>query len=398
MAPKQDRLKIISVVGARPQFMKARMLSRAIKKHNKTSRTPQVEECIVHTGQHYDAAMSQVFFDQLRIPAPRYNLGVGAGSHAEMTAQMLIGIEGILLKERPDWVIVFGDTNTTLAGSFAGAKIPVPVVHVEAGLRSFNRRMPEEINRVLTDHLSRLLFCPSDAAVLNLEKEGVRDGVFKVGDVLYDAFRISRKAALNGSRVLTRLGVKPKGYCLATVHRQENTDDKRNLRRIFRAFERIAERNCPLVIPLHPRTREAIRNLKNFKLHNPFIRLIPPQGYLDTICLEINARAILTDSGGVQREAFFARVPCLTLREETEWVETLATGWNRLTGTDPDKIAEAYQGILEARLQRAPDLYGDGRAGERIVRAIVRETPYDPMAWRTRDKPGAKAVGRETNG
>ncbi|MFZ2052746.1 MAG: UDP-N-acetylglucosamine 2-epimerase (non-hydrolyzing) [Candidatus Aminicenantales bacterium] len=392
MAPKPGKLKILSVVGARPQFMKALMLSRAVSRHNKARRAPRIEEIIVHTGQHYDREMSRVFFDQMQIPSPKYNLGISDNSHAGMTARMLAGIERILLAERPDWVVVFGDTNTTLAGSFAGAKIPLPVVHVEAGLRSFNRRMPEETNRVLTDHLSGLLFCPSDTAVSNLKGEGIRTGVYNVGDVLFDSFKMFKTAALKRSRVLARLGLKPKRFCLATVHRQENTDDERKLRDIFRALDNLAEKNCPVVMPVHPRTRKAMDKLEGLGLRNEFIRLIPPQGYLDILCLEVNARAILTDSGGVQREAYFARVPCVTLRNETEWVETLGTGWNRLAGTQPESIIEAYRNALEFHASRTPDFYGNGRAADSIVETIVRESPFDLAAWR----PG-KAARHKTD-
>jgi UDP-N-acetylglucosamine 2-epimerase (non-hydrolysing) len=352
-------MKIVSVVGARPQFIKAAQVSREIRKNH--------EEVIVHTGQHYDPPMSDMFFHELKIPQPNHNLGVGSGSHAEQTGQMVIGIEKILMDEEPDLVLVYGDTNSTLAGGLAAVKVEIPIAHVEAGLRSFNNRMPEEINRVLVDRISRFLFCPTTTAVDNLKNEGITDGVHLVGDVMYDAALHNRELAVK-SQILQKLGLKEKDYLLVTVHRPSNTDERENLEAIVDALISSGE---TIVLPVHPRT---LKSLKKFKLHaklDEAIKLIEPAGYLDFTCLAMNAKKILTDSGGVQKEAYFHGVPCITLREETEWVETVKDGWNVLVGANKDRILDAV-GTFQPEGERG-ESYGDGKAGEKISRIIGEE-------------------------
>ena len=368
-------MKLISIVGARPQFIKAAPVSRAIEQHNLDNHGPQITEILVHTGQHYDYKMSQVFFDQLEILPPRYNLGVGSGNHGQMTGAMLAKIETVLLNERPDWVLVHGDTNSTVAGAMAAVKLHIPVAHVEAGLRSFNRRMPEEINRVLTDHISIILFCPTDTAVINLKKEGITKGVFNVGDVMYDAFLANKNLAHQKSGILSDLELKPKSYCLATVHRQENTEDPRRLLNIFTAFEELSSADCPFIILLHPRTRKALQRHKGKLLLSPHVRLLSPASYLDMIALEVHARVILTDSGGVQKEAYFARVPCVTLRDETEWIETIEAGWNHLGGADCRQIADAFEKAINSFPLEQAGLYGDGKASHLLLRNLISSSP-----------------------
>jgi UDP-GlcNAc3NAcA epimerase len=344
-------VKIVSIVGARPQFIKAAPVSRILRR--------QYAEVLVHTGQHYDYNMSALFFEELDIPEPDYNLGIGSGPHGQQTGRMLEAIEQVLLHERPDWVLVFGDTNSTLAGALAAVKLHIPVAHVEAGLRSFNRRMPEEHNRVLADHMADLLLCPTQTAVDNLAREGITRGVHNVGDVMYDAVLHNIGIAEKRSNVLERLELQPKGYLLATVHRAENTDNRARLAGIVEAFGLLAE---PIVFPAHPRTRAA---LAAFGLSlAPNVQVIEPVSYLDMLLLEKHACLILTDSGGVQKEAYFFSVPCVTLRDETEWVETVETGWNVVVGADPQRIAAAVQGLRP--VARPPLVFGDGRASERI--------------------------------
>jgi len=369
-------MKIVTVIGARPQFIKAAAVSRAVSQEH-AGRNPDIREIIVHTGQHYDHNMSRAFFDCLHIPEPDYNLTVGSGSHGQMTAAMLAGIEKVLLDQQPDWVLVYGDTNSTLAGALAAAKLHIPVAHVEAGLRSFNRRMPEEINRVLTDHVSRLLFAPTDTAVENLQKEGIFNGVMKVGDVMLDNYLLFRSQAAEKSGILGQLSVGPKQYCLATVHRQENTDDAARLHGIFRALEEISRRSCPVILPLHPRTRKALE--KNGLSIDPAsdLVLIDPVDYIDMICLQVNARVIFTDSGGVQKEAYFAGVPCVTLRDETEWVETVDAGVNFLGGADTGAILTAYSKARPAQVNLRDGLYGDGHAGLAIIRSLIENRVDD---------------------
>lgn len=362
-------MKIVTVIGARPQFIKAAVVSRAIAQYNKTARAtqkPLLEEIIVHTGQHYDQNMSEVFFRELEIPAPHYHLGIGSGSHGAQTGRMLEAVENVLLKERPDLVLVCGDTNSTLAGALAAVKLHIPVAHVEAGLRSFNRQMPEEINRVLTDHIADILFAPTEAAVENLRREGIpEERVHLVGDVMYDAALYYGKLAGQKSRILENLGLQAGGYILATVHRAENTDSPQRLKAIFQGLElAVWQAGLPVVLPLHPRTKMA---MQQYGMDKQNLVIIPPLGYLDMVMLEQNAALIATDSGGVQKEAYFFRVPCVTLREETEWVELVQTGWNRLV---PPVSAEAVTAAVRAALGnrgREVQLYGDGRAGETVV-------------------------------
>ncbi len=352
-------MKVITVVGARPQFVKAAPVSRAL-------RAQGVDEKLIHTGQHYDYNMSALFFDELDIPEPAWNLGVGSGSHGAQTAAMLTGIEQVLLTEKPDWLLVYGDTNSTLAGALAATKLHVKVAHVEAGLRSFNRRMPEEINRVVTDHVSDLLLCPSQTAVDNLAKEGITHGVHLVGDVMADALAFATERARHRSDILVQLGLAEKGFLLATVHRAENTDDETRLRNIWQAFTEIGE---TIVFPVHPRTRNQLAACRLPPAAN--VRMIEPVGYLDMVMLEQSAKMILTDSGGIQKEAYWLGVPCVTLRDETEWVETVLAGWNVLVGADPLKIIAAAREFVAS--ESRPMLYGDSRMAERITRVLREE-------------------------
>ncbi|MEH6552223.1 MAG: UDP-N-acetylglucosamine 2-epimerase (non-hydrolyzing) [Pseudomonadales bacterium] len=356
-------MKIVTIIGARPQFIKAATLSREIEQHG-----PAVEEILVHTGQHYDANMSQVFFDELDIPRPHYNLGVGGGTHGQNTGRMLESVETILIKERPDWVLVYGDTDSTLAGALAGSKLNISVAHVEAGLRSYNRRMPEEVNRVLTDHLSDLLFAPTITAIHNLTLEGiVGDKVLNVGDVMYDAAVYYMERAKQRSTILSKLKFVPKSYCLATVHRAENTEDPATLRGIL---EGLSTAEYPIVMPLHPRTRGRI---KDFGINIPTnICVIDPVGYLDMISLEANALLIVTDSGGVQKEAYFHKVPCLTLREETEWVELVDLGVNELIGVNRDTISSALQKDVNTLGLFDSEIYGSGDAASKILTRMTQ--------------------------
>ena len=352
-------MKVLSVVGARPQFIKAAPVSRQLRKEHR--------EILVHTGQHYDYEMSRIFFEGLDLPEVDYNLDVGSGTHAEQTGKMLMALERVMLDESPDMVLVYGDTNSTLAGALAAAKLHIPVAHVEAGLRSYNRAMPEEINRVVTDHVSDTLFCPTQTAVENLKREGVEKGVWLVGDVMLDAALASIGVAEEKSRVLERLGLDEKGYLLATVHRPSNTDNEGNLRGIVDAFLELGE---TVVLPLHPRTRKCLEKYGLYeRLRNaPNVILTPPLGYLDFLKLEKHAKAILTDSGGVQKEAYFFGVPCVTLREETEWVETVRAGWNVTVGVN---VARIMHLVHNMRLSyKTPKLFGDGQASEQIVRHL----------------------------
>ena len=359
---------ILTIIGARPQFIKAAPFSTVFRKEN--------EEILVHTGQHYDANMSDVFFDELGIPKPDYNLGVGSGSHGVQTGRMLEKIEELLLKEKPDGVLVYGDTNSTLAGALAASKLHIPVYHVEAGLRSYNMSMPEEQNRVLTDHISTLLLCPTKTAVDNLAGEGITKGVYNTGDIMYDA--VLRNINLSEQRYadgvwLDQLrnengdipNLREKQYYLATIHRAENTDDPNKLREIFVAFSKLDK---PVLLPLHPRTRKLISELK-LSMQN--IVIIQPVGYLLMLFLIAHAYMVLTDSGGLQKEAYFLKTPCTTLRDQTEWVETLENGWNILTPIKTDSIIQFSNRALECLKYEQPSLFGDGHAAEYICQAIT---------------------------
>lgn len=356
-------MKILTVVGARPQFIKAAAVSREILKHGAA-----LKEVIVHTGQHYDPNMSQVFFDELEIPVPRYNLEVSGGSHGAMTGRMLEGIERVLLDEKPDWVLVYGDTNSTLAGALAAAKLHIPVAHVEAGLRSFNMQMPEEVNRILADRVSSLLLCPTDAAVNNLVGEGVTQGVHNVGDVMYDVALHYRDRARVGSNILQRLGLQVRSFALATCHRAENTDDPVRLKGIVSALAQIAA-DLPVILPLHPRTRKLFEQF-GIETNLGEITVVEPLSFMDMVALEQAAKVILTDSGGVQKEAFFYRVPCITMRDETEWVETVELGWNQLVGAETTRILAAFEATVHNRVDLTCEPFGDGRAALRILNLL----------------------------
>jgi UDP-N-acetylglucosamine 2-epimerase len=380
-------MKVISVVGARPQFIKLAPLVKTI-----SNAGGRIEHVIVHTGQHYDYNMSKVFFNELGLPEPDHHLGVGSGEHGVQTGLMLQKIEDVLAKEKPDRVIVYGDTNSTLAGALAGAKLHISVDHVEAGLRSFNREMPEEINRALTDHCSSILFCPTENAVENLRKEGFTniagdgklvEGSFKppsfsaddplvvnVGDIMYDSFLLCLDIAEKRSDIVKKFGLEPKNYCLATVHRAENTDDKDRLKSILEALSEISD-EVRIVFPVHPRTRKAIKELGKAVKVPGTLHLMDPIGYFDMLILEKNAKIIFTDSGGMQKEAYFSKVPCVTLRDETEWVETVASGWNVLAGADKDLIIKRTDGVKSADRSGAnQSIYGDGNASGKLLNVV----------------------------
>lgn len=362
-------IKIVTIVGARPQFIKAAAVSRVVR-----NEFPEhVAEVLVHTGQHYDENMSQVFFDELDIPHPKYNLEISGGLHGAMTGRMLEAVEKVLLEEQPDWVLIYGDTNSTLAGALAAAKLHIPVAHVEAGLRSYNMRMPEEVNRIVADRLSTLLFCPTETAVANLAKEGISGGVENVGDVMYDVALFYRERARKQSAALASLGLAEGAFALATCHRAENTDDPNRLGEIVAALAEISA-HLPVVLPLHPRTRKLLADSGlDKKLGN--VKVVDPVPFLDMVALEQAAQVILTDSGGVQKEAFFYGVPCITMRDETEWVETVDLGWNRLVGASATAIGNAFNDSVRGQLQTLPKSpYGDGNAARGIVSSIVRNS------------------------
>lgn len=353
-------LRFVSIVGARPQFIKAAVFSRAVRARHR--------EVLVHTGQHYDPQLSDVFFREIGIPAPEVQLESGSGTHAEQTAAMLVGVERVLMAERPDWVITFGDTNSTLAGALAAAKLGVPIAHVEAGLRSFNWSMPEEINRVLVDRMSRALFCPSATAVENLAAEGIRSGVHLVGDVMAEGLELSRPVALARSQVLSELQVEPGAYALVTVHRAENAGNAERLARIAAGLNALDE---PVVFPVHPGTRKALEQIDFRPARH--VRLVPPLGYLDMVRLLTSARVVITDSGGLQKEAYWSSVPCITLRDETEWTETVAHGWNVLVGTDPARIAAAVRSACKPASH--PALYGKAGVADQCVTLLESMSP-----------------------
>jgi UDP-GlcNAc3NAcA epimerase len=351
--------KILTVVGARPQFIKAAVVSRLLRSKN------WADEMIVHTGQHYDADMSDIFFAEMDIPAPKFNLEIGSGHHGAQTGKMMQAIEKVCLAEKPDCVLVYGDTNSTLAGALVGAKLHIPVVHVEAGLRSFNKRMPEEINRICTDHVSELLFAPTETACTNLRHEGFSENqIVLSGDVMYDAAKYYSQR--NGDSFLGELKLKPGGFMLATIHRAENTDVPQRLEAIISALAEISK-EITVVLPLHPRTRKLLEQ-RNWQNPQPeTLRIIPPASYLQMVCLEQNCDMIATDSGGVQKEAYFFQKPCITLREETEWVELVQEGYNRLAGATKSEILAAYDHFRSVRPVFREGLYGKGSAGELIA-------------------------------
>ncbi|MBX7211190.1 MAG: UDP-N-acetylglucosamine 2-epimerase (non-hydrolyzing) [Verrucomicrobiaceae bacterium] len=353
-------MRILSVVGARPQFIKAAALSTALRARGHT-------EFLVHTGQHYDAAMSDVFFQELGIPEPDSNLNAGSGRHGEMTGAMLAGIEKLCIEQKPDVVLVYGDTNSTLAGALAAAKLNIPVAHVEAGLRSFNREMPEEINRVVTDHVSTWLFCPSPVSAENLAREGITRGVHIVGDLMCDTLLRAAKIARDKPSIVSKMNLPERGFALATIHRASNTDDEKTLRGLLHA---LTHAGMPVVFPMHPRCRARVEafGLQDSLAH-PNLRVIDPVGYLEMVQFLAAAKCVLTDSGGLQKEAYWMHVPCVTLRDESEWTETVSSGWNHIAGTDPDKILSIIRNVSTPAAH--PDFYGAGDAAERISRALA---------------------------
>lgn len=348
-------MKIITIIGARPQFIKAAAVSNTLRHH--------FNEILVHTGQHYDANMSDVFFEELSIPKPNYHLNIGSGNHGAQTGAMLIEIEKVLLHEKPDFVLVYGDTNSTLAGALAASKLLIPVIHVEAGLRSFNKAMPEEQNRIATDHLSDLLFVPTHTAMGNLANEGITKGVYNIGDVMFDAIKHFTPVAEQKSSILEKLGLAKNGYHLCTIHRAENTNDIQRLRNISEALN---ECNQIIVLPLHPRTVKYMAEY-GIKLSSA-IKVIEPVGYLDMVWLEKNAQKIITDSGGVQKEAYFMEKPCITMRDQTEWVETVESGWNCIVGADKTKIVDSILNFVPNK--PIQQLFGDGKAASHMTDAI----------------------------
>lgn len=352
-------MKILTIIGARPQFIKASVVSRAIQQ------TEGIEEIMLHTGQHFDANMSDIFFNQLGIPKPDIQLDIHGGTHGDMTGRMLIEIEKALLEHKPDRVLVYGDTNSTLAGALAAAKLHIPVAHVEAGLRSFNMQMPEEINRILTDQISDLLFCPTDTAVKNLNNEGFATKpvqVLQVGDVMQDSALLFAKQAVAPS------GDLPEGFILATLHRAENTDSPERLANIVNALNQLHQTLAPVVLPLHPRTRKLIAQ-QGLELN---VHLIDPVGYFEMVWLLDRCQLVLTDSGGVQKEAFFFGKACVTMRDQTEWVELIEAGANELVGADTSKIIEAASRNVGRKVQDTHNLYGGGKAAQRIVDVILK--------------------------
>jgi UDP-GlcNAc3NAcA epimerase len=348
-------MKIVTVIGARPQFIKAATISRLL------SGDPDVKEILVHTGQHYDPNMSEIFFGELNIPNPDFNLETGSGTHAAQTGKMLEGIEAILMKEKPDWALVYGDTNSTLAGAVAATKLNIPLAHVEAGLRSFNRKMPEEINRIVTDRISTLLFAPTPAAMINLENEGLLSASCLTGDVMLDSTLYYKEKILKDPDPF-KIKNLPDEYLLVTVHRAENTDNINNLKNLFQSF---SDSRKEIILPIHPRTRKILAE----KIRIPGnVHVIDPVGYLQMLYLTMHAGKVLTDSGGLQKEAYFLGKQCITLRTETEWVETLHDNWNIITGTDPDKILEAIRSDLPVASQKLS--FGNGKAAEAIVEKL----------------------------
>ena len=376
-------IRLLTVIGARPQIIKAAAISRAVRNRYHGV----IEEIILHTGQHYDANMSQVFFDELGIPQPDYNLGVGSCSHGVQTARMISGIEGVLNSEHFDGIILYGDTNSTLAGAVAASKIHIPVFHIEAGLRSFNMTMPEEVNRIVCDHLSSICFSPTETGLVNLRREGFFDSkaqfkngkgrmVVNCGDVMYDNSMYFATIAEQRSDILSRVGVKPGEYILATIHRPNNTDEPARLTAIISSLLSIAERDgIPLVLPIHPRTKSLLdknldKDVYEHLMSSSYVRIIPPASFFEIIVLEKNARIVMTDSGGVQKESFFFERPCVILRPETEWVEIVEHGAGIIADADPVRIVEAYDKLVRTA-PTFPPLFGDAHAAEHILETIM---------------------------
>jgi UDP-GlcNAc3NAcA epimerase len=376
-------MKLVTIIGARPQIIKAAALSRAIRNHY----ADQIQEVIVHTGQHYDDNMSQVFFDELQIPRPDYNLHVGSASHGVQTARMTEGIEALLIKEQPDFIVLYGDTNSTLAGAVAAAKIHVPIVHIEAGLRSFNKAMPEEINRIVCDHCSTLLFTPTKAGLDNLKHEGFpmdNDGpytidnpkVYHCGDIMYDNSLHFANIAEEKTDIIQRLELAGKPFILATIHRDSNTDQPERLSAIFSALIRLSK-ECQVVLPLHPRTSKLLNTnlreeLREQIFNSPNIRLIPPVSFLEIIALERHAQLVMTDSGGVQKEAYFFKKPGIILRPETEWVEIVETGNAILADADENRIIQAWKHFKDNPPTAFPEIFGDGHAAEFMLEKMLK--------------------------
>jgi UDP-GlcNAc3NAcA epimerase len=378
-------LKIVTVIGARPQIIKAAALSRAIR--NKFA--DKITETIVHTGQHYDENMSQVFFDEMNIPKPDYNLNVGSGSHGKQTAAMINGIEEILLKENPHAIVLYGDTNSTLAGAIAASKIHVPVVHIEAGLRSFNKSMPEEINRIMCDHVSTFLFSPTRAGYVNLVREGFKENntapfsadnpkIYHCGDVMFDNSLYFSAIAEQKTSVLKNNGLEKDNFILTTIHRNNNTDDPKRLNALFDALNKISRQDkIKVILPLHPRTSGLLSKNLSLELYNevkenPLFKIIPPASFLEMIVLEKNAKFIMTDSGGVQKEAFFFKKPCIIFRSETEWTELVKAGTSIIADADEKRIVEAYEKLTNKDKMTFPDIFGDGKAAEFICAEILK--------------------------
>ncbi len=397
-------MKIASIVGARPQFVKLAPLARAVRFHQRFRSRFALDHIIIHTGQHYDDRMNRIFFQELGLPEPDYDLGVGSGSHGWQTGEIMIRAEKVLQRERPDWAIVYGDTNSTIGGALAAAKLGLPLAHIEAGMRSFDRQMPEETNRVLTDHCSDILFCPSRTAVRNLVQEGFKNiigqgrlaerkgkhrartihgpfpWVVNVGDIMVDALFLSLAVARKKSAILKALQLTPRQYVLATIHRAQNTDERQRLKALTEALLDIS-RIQSVVFPVHPRTRKNLEHVYRRPLGSKRLKFIEPVGYFDMLILEKNAATILTDSGGVQKEAYLLRVPCLTLRDATEWTETVKSGWNILVGSDPDRVRERIGVAMSRHLERSPVRkrekktwdYGCGDTASRIL-SVLRST------------------------
>jgi UDP-GlcNAc3NAcA epimerase len=357
-------MKVNTIVGARPQFVKASVVSLALREKG-------IAEKLIHTGQHYDENMSAIFFGRLDVPPPSVNLGIGSGRHGLQTGRMLEAIEAVLADDPPEMVITYGDTNSTLAGALAAAKLRIPVAHIEAGMRTFERGMPEEVNRVLTDHASDLLFPPTPTAVQNLLREGIEESqIYAFGDVMYDAALLYGPQAERESRILDDLQLRRKPYVLVTVHRAENTDNPERLEAIFTGLLKIAG-EIPIVLPLHPRTKSALQRRQLMTRISTAFQVLTPTGYFDMVMLEKNARLIVTDSGGVQKEAFFHRVPCLTLRERTEWLELVELGWNRiLSPTSSRRVAEGLRSALDWKPSATQSPYGEGRSAQQIAEVI----------------------------